>query len=71
IEIDSNDIRTVIHVKALIINLIQKAGRAGQNGNIAMYIVFFSKKDICTNYSIIAKYQEKYIITNALANEQN
>ena len=39
-----------------IANLIQEAGRAGRNGNTAIHTIFFSKKDIRTNYSIIIKY---------------
>jgi superfamily II DNA helicase RecQ len=39
-------------------NLIQEAGRAGRDGNTAIHVIFFSKKDIRTNYSIIAEYRE-------------
>ena len=48
----------------LIANLIQEAGCAGRNGNMAKHFIFYSKKDICTNYSIIAEYQETLVIKN-------
>jgi superfamily II DNA helicase RecQ len=41
-----------------IANLIQEAGRAGRDGNTAKHFIFYSKKDIRTNYSIIAEYRE-------------
>lgn len=41
-----------------IANLIQEAGRARCDGNTATHVLFFSKKDIRTNYSIIAEYRE-------------
>ncbi|CAB4373272.1 unnamed protein product [Rhizophagus irregularis] len=59
-EINLNNILVVIHAEApmSITNLIQEAGRAGRDGNTATHVIFFSKKDICTNYSIIAEYRE-------------
>lgn len=45
-----------------IANLIQEAGHAGRDGNTATHVIFFSKKDIRTNYSIIAEYRETYIV---------
>ncbi|PKC62659.1 hypothetical protein RhiirA1_464851 [Rhizophagus irregularis] len=57
-EINSNDIRVVIHAEAPMTNLIQVVGRAGRDGNTAKHFIFYSKKDIRTNYSIIAEYRE-------------
>src|SRR3989442_765685 len=82
-EINSNNIRAVIHIGApmsismygnyllviinifslylfcaIIANLIQEAGRAGRDGNTATHFIFFSKKDIRTNYSIVAEHRE-------------
>ncbi|CAB4494122.1 unnamed protein product [Rhizophagus irregularis] len=58
--INSNDIRVVIHAEApmSMTNLIQVVGRAGRDGNTAKHFIFYSKKDIRTNYSIIAEYRE-------------
>ncbi|UZO18211.1 uncharacterized protein OCT59_009531 [Rhizophagus irregularis] len=68
--INSNDIRAVIHAEApmSMTNLIQEAERAGRDGNTAIHVIFFSKKDIRTNYSIIAEYRDTESIT---ASEQN
>ncbi|PKK71360.1 P-loop containing nucleoside triphosphate hydrolase protein, partial [Rhizophagus irregularis] len=67
--INSNDIRAVIHaeVPMSMTNLIQEAGRAGCDGNTAIHVIFFSKKDIRTNYSIIAEYRDtEQNLTNKL-----
>ncbi|RHZ48037.1 hypothetical protein Glove_562g38 [Diversispora epigaea] len=58
--INSNNIRAVIHVGApmSMMNLVQESGRAGRDGNFSNHIIFYSKKDIRTNYSIIAEYKE-------------
>ena len=45
-----------------ITNLIQKAGRAGRDGNLATHYIFFSKKDIRINYSIVAEYRKMLVI---------
>ncbi|RIA87297.1 hypothetical protein C1645_827964 [Glomus cerebriforme] len=63
--INSSNIHVVIHTEA---PMSIKAGRAGCDENTATHVIFFSKKDIHTNYSLIAKYQETESIT---ANEQN
>jgi len=47
-----------------IASLIQEAGRAGRDGNTAIHFIFYSKKDIRTNYSIIAEYRETLVIFN-------
>ncbi|CAI2196967.1 20508_t:CDS:2, partial [Funneliformis geosporum] len=55
--INSNNISVVIH--------IGEAGCVGRDGNTAKHFIFFNKKDIHINYSIIAEYQETAsIITN-------
>ncbi|GBC32963.2 putative sgs1 protein [Rhizophagus irregularis DAOM 181602=DAOM 197198] len=58
--INLNNILVVIYaeVPISITNLIQEAERAGRDGNTATHVIFFSKKDIHTNYSIIAEYRE-------------
>ena len=43
-------------------NLIQEAGRAGRDGSSAMHFIFFSKKDIRVNYSIVTEHQETSVI---------
>ncbi|PKB99265.1 ATP-dependent DNA helicase, partial [Rhizophagus irregularis] len=65
--INSNDI--LIHAEApmSMTNLIQEAGRAGRDRNTAIHVIFFSKKDIRTNYSIIAEYRDtEQNLTNKL-----
>ncbi|PKK69994.1 putative sgs1 protein [Rhizophagus irregularis] len=64
--INSNNVRVVIHVEApmSMTSLIQEAGRAGRDGNTANHFIFYSKKDIRTNYSIIAEYRETLVIKN-------
>jgi len=47
-----------------IASLIQEAGRAGRDGNMATHYIFYSKKDIRTNYSTIAEYRETLVIKN-------
>jgi len=66
--INSNNIRVVIHVGAPIsmTNLIQEAGRAGRDGNMATHYIFFSKKDIRINYSIVAEYRETLVLNYIL-----
>ncbi|CAB4405053.1 unnamed protein product [Rhizophagus irregularis] len=56
--INSSNIRVVIHVGApmSITNLIQEAGRAGRDGNTATNVIFYSKKDVRINYSIVAEH---------------
>ncbi|PKK65464.1 P-loop containing nucleoside triphosphate hydrolase protein [Rhizophagus irregularis] len=56
--INSNNIRVVIHVEAPMTSLIQEAGRTGRDGNMAKHFIFYSKKDIYTNYSIVAEHRE-------------
>ncbi|RIA84896.1 hypothetical protein C1645_661937, partial [Glomus cerebriforme] len=51
--INSNNIRVVIHTVVSITNFIQEIGCVGHDGNIIKHFIFYSKKDICTNYSII------------------
>ena len=46
----------------LIANLIQEAGRAGCDGNTATHFIFFNKKDIRINFSIIIEYQETLVL---------
>ncbi|RIA79951.1 putative sgs1 protein, partial [Glomus cerebriforme] len=62
--INSDNVRVVIHVgiPMSITNLIQEAGRAGRDGSPARHFIFFSKKDIRVNYSIVAEYQETSVI---------
>ncbi|RHZ67401.1 hypothetical protein Glove_301g3 [Diversispora epigaea] len=50
--INFNDVRAVIHTGApmSIMNLIQEAGRAGHDGNTAIHIIFYNKKDILLYY---------------------
>ncbi|RIA92080.1 hypothetical protein C1645_821155 [Glomus cerebriforme] len=45
-----------VEMKINSTSLIQEAGHTGRNKNTATYFIFYGKKDICTNYSIIAKY---------------
>ena len=47
-----------------IASLIQEAGRAGCDENMATHYIFYSKKDIRTNYSTIAEYRETLVIKN-------
>ncbi|RGB21908.1 hypothetical protein C1646_777022 [Rhizophagus diaphanus] len=56
--INSNNIFVVIYAEEpmSIINLIQEAEYAGHDGNTAIHVIFFSKKDIHINYSIIAEH---------------
>ncbi|POG68773.1 putative sgs1 protein [Rhizophagus irregularis DAOM 181602=DAOM 197198] len=58
--INSSNVRVVIHVEVpmSMTSLIQEAGRAGRDGNTATHFIFYGKKDIRTNYSIIAEYRE-------------
>uniref|UniRef100_U9TP61 DNA 3'-5' helicase n=1 Tax=Rhizophagus irregularis (strain DAOM 181602 / DAOM 197198 / MUCL 43194) TaxID=747089 RepID=U9TP61_RHIID len=56
--INSSNVRVVIHVEVPMTSLIQEAGRAGRDGNTATHFIFYGKKDIRTNYSIIAEYRE-------------
>ncbi|EXX61815.1 Sgs1p [Rhizophagus irregularis DAOM 197198w] len=58
--INSSNIHVVIHVGApmSITNLIQEAGCAGHDGNTATNVIFYSKKDVCINYSIVAEHRE-------------
>ncbi|GES92537.1 putative sgs1 protein [Rhizophagus clarus] len=57
-DINSNNIHVVIHAEAPMTNLIQEAKHAGHNRNIATHVIFFSKKNIQTNYSILVEYCE-------------
>ncbi|CAB4387207.1 unnamed protein product [Rhizophagus irregularis] len=51
-------------------SLIQEAGRAERDGNTANHFIFYSKKDIRTNYSIIAEYRETASITTNINIEE-
>ncbi|RGB21786.1 putative sgs1 protein [Rhizophagus diaphanus] len=57
-EINLSNIRVMIHVGVpmSITNLIQEAGHAGRDGNTATNVIFYSKKDVCINYSIVAEH---------------
>ncbi|CAG8602405.1 2890_t:CDS:2, partial [Scutellospora calospora] len=60
IGLDTSDVRLVLHYTFPInlIELIQQSGRAGHNGKQAQDIVFFSMRDLRTNYCIITGNQE-------------
>jgi len=39
-------------------NLVQETGRAGRDHNPAKCIIFYTRHDICTNYTIVAQRRE-------------
>ncbi|PKC13958.1 putative sgs1 protein, partial [Rhizophagus irregularis] len=53
--VNSPNIRTVVHYTfpSSISNFIQESGRAGRDGNPAQSILFYSRNDIKTVYTII------------------
>ncbi|CAB5190693.1 unnamed protein product [Rhizophagus irregularis] len=59
---DLNDkkVRLVIHYSfpLSIGNLVQETGRAGRDHNPAKCIIFYTRHDICTNYTIITQSRE-------------
>lgn len=42
----------------MIGNLVQETGRAGRDRNPAKSVIFYSRHDICTNYTIITQGRE-------------
>ncbi|CAJ0837776.1 13542_t:CDS:2, partial [Entrophospora sp. SA101] len=58
--INDKKIRLVIHYTfpLSIGNLVQETGRAGRDHNSAKSVIFYSRHDICTNYTIITQGRE-------------
>ncbi|CAG8507058.1 1181_t:CDS:2 [Diversispora eburnea] len=68
IKINSKNIRT--RTPMSITNLIQEAGHVGRDENMVTHIIFYNKKDIRTNYSIVTEYKEIESIINTIVNDQ-
>ncbi|CAG8553674.1 22426_t:CDS:2, partial [Gigaspora rosea] len=58
--LDTSDVRLVLHhtFPMSLIELIQLSGRAGRDGKQAQDVIFFSMRDLRTNYCIITGNQE-------------
>ncbi|EXX53255.1 Sgs1p [Rhizophagus irregularis DAOM 197198w] len=65
--INSTNVYLVIHCVAPLnmTNLVQQIGRAGRDGNKAKSIIFYSiKKDLRTNFGILAENRETCVLYN-------
>ncbi|RGB29050.1 P-loop containing nucleoside triphosphate hydrolase protein, partial [Rhizophagus diaphanus] len=58
--LNDKKVRLVIHYSfpLSIGNLVQETGRAGRDHNPAKCIIFYTRHDICTNYTIITQSRE-------------